>query len=115
MNDTPIRIYHNALLEEPRRLPVDCRKGRRVEIIDYLATPPSRDELRDAAAQTRHEPADSCAAAKRFQGKLRRALAERRRVAGRPARAPDPDRTPDRRARRPGGARRPPEKVLELL
>jgi arsenate reductase len=58
MNDTRIRIYHHTRCSKSRaacQILVDS--GVEVEIIDYLATPPSREELRDLLRKLDIRPA----------------------------------------------------------
>ncbi|MEF8699021.1 MAG: arsenate reductase (glutaredoxin) [Candidatus Accumulibacter sp. UW26] len=59
MNDTPIRIYHNARCSKSRAAcQLIAAEGVAVEIVDYLATPPDRDELRDLLRKLGMPPAD---------------------------------------------------------
>jgi arsenate reductase len=47
MSKTPIVIYHNARCSKSRSAcELVAAQGLQAEIIDYLTTPPSRDELR---------------------------------------------------------------------
>ncbi|HRF05235.1 arsenate reductase (glutaredoxin) [Accumulibacter sp.] len=47
MNDTPLRIYHNKRCSKSRAAcQLIAERGIDAEIVDYLATPPSREELR---------------------------------------------------------------------
>ena len=47
MSQTPVRIYHNRRCSKSRAAcQLVAQSGLPAEIIDYLETPPSRDELR---------------------------------------------------------------------
>jgi arsenate reductase len=47
MSDTPLRIYHNKRCSKSRAAcQLIAERGVDAEIVDYLATPPSREELR---------------------------------------------------------------------
>ncbi|MCB1964649.1 arsenate reductase (glutaredoxin) [Accumulibacter sp.] len=48
MSDIPLRIYHNKRCSKSRAAcQLIAERGVDAEIVDYLATPPSRDELRE--------------------------------------------------------------------
>ncbi len=48
MSNAPLRIYHNKRCSKSRAAcQLIAEKGVDAEIIDYLATPPSREELLD--------------------------------------------------------------------
>ncbi|WP_374682493.1 arsenate reductase (glutaredoxin) [Accumulibacter sp.] len=47
MSDIPLRIYHNNRCSKSRAAcQLIADRGVEVEVVDYLKTPPSRDELR---------------------------------------------------------------------
>ena len=47
MTESPIRIYHNRRCSKSRAAcQLIAEKGVTAEIVDYLATPPNREELR---------------------------------------------------------------------
>lgn len=59
MSDIPLRIYHNNRCSKSRaacQLLAD--KGVEVEVIDYLRTPPSREELRALLDKLGMNPAE---------------------------------------------------------
>ena len=48
MSDIPLRIYHNNRCSKSRSAcQLIAEQGVEAELIDYLKTPPSREELRD--------------------------------------------------------------------
>ncbi|EXI78930.1 MAG: Arsenate reductase [Candidatus Accumulibacter appositus] len=78
MGDIPLRIYHNNRCSKSRAAcQLIADRGFEVEVVDYLKTPPSRDELRalldklgmKPAELVRRGEADSCVAAKRCSRK----------------------------------------------
>jgi hypothetical protein len=91
-HEPPVRIYHHAqpaLFEEPRGLPVDRDdNGIVAEVIDYLKTPPDREELRrlliacSACGQVRTRAPRRAGLVETFQGTLRGAYPGRRAMAG---------------------------------
>jgi len=57
MNDTPLRIYHNKRCSKSRAAcQLIAERGIDAEIVDYLATPPSREELRALVAKLGLKP-----------------------------------------------------------
>jgi arsenate reductase len=71
MSNAPLRIYHNKRCSKSRAAcQLIAEKGVDAEIIDYLATPPSREELLDLLRDAGHESGEiSFAAAKPFSRK----------------------------------------------
>jgi len=58
MTDT-LRIYHNPRCSKSRgACALAAERGQTAEIIDYLATPPSREELVALLAKLRMSPAE---------------------------------------------------------
>jgi arsenate reductase len=52
MSDVPVRIYHNNRCSKSRAAcHLLAEKGVAAEIVDYLKTPPSADELRELLAK----------------------------------------------------------------
>ena len=48
MSEIPLRIFHNSRCSKSRAAyQLIAEKGVEVEVIDYLRTPPSREQLRD--------------------------------------------------------------------
>lgn len=48
MNDIPLRIYHNKRCSKSRAAyQLIADRGLAFEVVDYLAAPPSHEELRD--------------------------------------------------------------------
>jgi arsenate reductase len=59
MSNSPIRIYHNARCSKSRATcELIAGKGLSAEIINYLETPPSKDELRSLLAKLGMKPAE---------------------------------------------------------
>ena len=57
MSDIPLRIYHNKRCSKSRTAcQLIAERGVDAEIVDYLATPPSRDELRELLRKLRMKP-----------------------------------------------------------
>ena len=57
MSDIPLRIYHNKRCSKSRAAcQLIAERGVDAEIVDYLATPPSRDELRELLRKLRMKP-----------------------------------------------------------
>lgn len=107
MTDMPFRIYHNKRCSKSRAAcQLIAESGVPAEIIDYLTTPPSREELRALLSKLGLQAHELVRRGESvFREQLRGTLPEQRGMAGRAGRAPDPDRAPDCRAWRQGGAR----------
>ena len=59
MSDIPLRIYHNSRCSKSRAAcQLIAEKGVEAEIIDYLRTPPSREELRALLDKLGMKPAE---------------------------------------------------------
>ena len=57
MSNIPLRIYHNKRCSKSRAAcQLIAEKGVDAEIIDYLATPPSREELLDLLRKLGMQP-----------------------------------------------------------
>ena len=59
MTEMPLRIYHNNRCSKSRAAyQLITEKGIAVEVVDYLRTPPTRDELRDLLRKLGMKPAE---------------------------------------------------------
>ncbi|EXI91249.1 MAG: Arsenate reductase [Candidatus Accumulibacter regalis] len=59
MGDIPLRIYHNNRCSKSRAAcQLIADRGFEVEVVDYLKTPPSRDELRALLDKLGMKPAE---------------------------------------------------------
>ena len=59
MTEMPLRIYHNNRCSKSRAAyQLIAERGVAVDIVDYLKTPPSRDELRDLLRKLGMKPAE---------------------------------------------------------
>jgi arsenate reductase len=59
MTTHPLRLYHNARCSESRGVcALLAERGLEVQVVDYLATPPSMGELRDLAAKLGLAPSE---------------------------------------------------------
>lgn len=59
MSDVSVRIYHNNRCSKSRAAcQLIADKGVDAEIVDYLKTPPSRDELRELLRKLGMKPAE---------------------------------------------------------